>query len=116
MLNLKNTIMATLILTFSAGAMAAGSGLNSEELKLKPVEKLNVKEPARSRLKSTMAPQTLGLNAQPQAAASQSSSQKENLNKAAYLKKLATPGKPALGGEGGSSGSNPPQGCLNCSN
>ena len=117
MTKLTQSILATMILTFSAGAMATGTGLSAEKLKMKPAKNIIAKEPARPSLKNSMSPRQLDFNSRPQAAASENSTQKENLNKAAYLKKILKPGKPTLGGEGGSQSSgNSPQGCINCNN
>ncbi len=115
-MKIQSIVLATVFLISSAGAFAEGSGLNSEDLKRKPAKNIMAKEPARPTLKSTSQRNKLGVSNKPQAAASQSSSQKENLNKAAYLKKLAKPGKPTLGGESGSQsgGSSGNPGCLNC--
>lgn len=110
MFNYKQFFIAMVVLSPSAGALANSTGLSAEMLKVKPVEKINAKEPARPALKGAMASQSQGVAARPQTAASHS--QKENLNKAAYLKNIIKGGKPTLGGEGGSSS----QGCMNCNN
>lgn len=117
-MKIQSLILASLLTAVSFTAFAEGSGLNSEDLKRKPVDKIIAKEPARPSLGNTSQNQKLEIANKPQAAASQSSSQKENLNKAAYLKNIMKPGKSGLGGESGSqsSGGNSGQGCINCNN